>query len=556
MELIRFDRARAGSSLSVVILVCALLWAGCAELRSTKVPKPVLEKAGNLPEKVAVLPFANRTPDPDAGDVVRRLFYNFFSSLNYRDEEPSIVDATLKREGMYDLLAAGKPVPLDRVGEVLGVDAVVLGEVTQFGKTYGLIYAGTSAGLKARMVRCRDGKRIWELEHKVKVDRGDIPISIAGLAITMIRSMISYQQARRVNAASRLCMEMVETIPNPKRLTEALPPKIEVLVHNGAERLLRPGQYLKAVLIGDPGHSAQWQISPLTGRMPLQEKEPGVYVGAYRVKPEDRVPCGRIYGFLGTEQQAESRWTDILGTVTLGEPTPLPRVISENTTLSAGKSPYLISDALLVKQGVTLKVEPGTLLWFKDLGMVIRGHIDAEGTAAAPVRFSGPGSASWKGIFMDRSQGENRFVYCDISNAQYGLRMTGSDINLDHSAFQQNGWGIIVDGGQAKLSHCLVRASEKTGVSARSSHLDIEQSIISENQGGGILLEGAQTKIENNNLFNNGQWDMKVMAGHIQVNAANNWWGQAAKPNIDGKAKSLPLLPEPITLHLFDRLAY
>jgi hypothetical protein len=552
MELIRFGRGPRGKYLSVWVLVCALFWAGCAVLQSTKAPKPILEKEKDLPDKVAVLPFENKTPDPAAGDVVRRLFYNFFSSLNYRDEEPSLVDETLKREGLYDLLAAGKPVPLDRVGEVLGVDAVVLGEVTEFGKTYGLIFAGTNAGLKARMVRCRDGKPIWDLTHRVRVDSGDIPLSITGLAIALVRSMISYQQARKVNAASRLCMEMVETIPNPKRLTEALPPKIEVLVHNGAERLLRPGQYLKVVLIGDPGHAAQWQISPLTGRMPLDEKEPGVYVGAYRVKPGDRLPCGRIYGYLGTEQEAESRWTDILGTVTLGEPTPLPRLISKNTTLSAGKSPYLVSDALFVKEGVTLKVEPGTLLWFKELGMVIRGHIDAQGTPGAPVRFTGPGSESWKGIFIDHSQGGNRFVYCEVSNAEYGLRMTSSEIVLDHSAFQQNGWGIIADGGQAKLTHCLVRTSEKSGVSARNCHLDIEHSIISENQGGGILLQGTQTRIENNSLFNNGEWDLKVMPGKIQVNAPNNWWGKAAAPRIDGKAKTLPLRSDPITLHLFD----
>jgi hypothetical protein len=41
-----------------------------------------------LPHKVAILPFANHTSNPVAATVVRKMFYNFFSSLNYLDLEP------------------------------------------------------------------------------------------------------------------------------------------------------------------------------------------------------------------------------------------------------------------------------------------------------------------------------------------------------------------------------------------------------------------------------------------------------------------------------------
>jgi hypothetical protein len=537
----------------VVLLVLILMswgFSGCAELRKTKISKPVLQEVETLPIKVAVLPFVNKTSDPDAGKVVRKMFYNFFSSLNYLDMEPFQVDEILNDKYLYEKLVAAEPVHLDQLGQYLGVDAVITGEVSKFGKTYAVIYTETSAELKAGLIRCRDEKTLWELQHKVNIGEGDLPLSLTGLATAMVKSVISYKQADRVNAASQLCMQMVETIPNPEKVIES-PPRIEVMVHNGAERLLLPGQYLKTVLIGEPGNFAEWEIFSLSEKMSLKEREPGVYVGAYRVKPKDRLSHGRIIGYLKSSQGAGSQWTDILGAVSMGEPTLLPRVISRNTSLSPEKSPYLVSDALLVKQGATLEIEPGTIIWFRNLGMIVRGNIWVRGTPDSPVRFSGLGSSRWKGIFMDQSRGENKFAYCEISNADYGLRTLSSDIFLDHTAFQENGWGIVLDNSEVTMTHCLIRTSEKTGISARDTHLTIANSVISENQGGGILLKDTQAKVGNNNLYNNGEWELKILQGQNRIEASNNWWGPVAEPKIIGDLEIEPMLFAPIHLILF-----
>jgi hypothetical protein len=96
-----------------------------------------------------------------------------------------------------------------------------------------------------------------------------------------------------MQAASDLCSAMVATIPNPPVATET-PPRIKVLVHNGAERLLRPGDYLKVVMVGDPGLEAWWEISPRIRNLLMREKDPGTYLGAYKVTSDDRLPSGRI----------------------------------------------------------------------------------------------------------------------------------------------------------------------------------------------------------------------------------------------------------------------
>jgi hypothetical protein len=64
-------------------------------------PEPVVKEEEQLPHKVAVIPFVNQTSNPDASSIVRKMFYNFFSSLNYIDLEPFVIDDNLKRNGLY-----------------------------------------------------------------------------------------------------------------------------------------------------------------------------------------------------------------------------------------------------------------------------------------------------------------------------------------------------------------------------------------------------------------------------------------------------------------------
>ena len=70
----------------------------CASVKTMEAPKPEVFDENWLPHKVAILPFVNQTSNPEAAAVVRKMFYNFFSSLNYLDLEPSFVDEKLKKK--------------------------------------------------------------------------------------------------------------------------------------------------------------------------------------------------------------------------------------------------------------------------------------------------------------------------------------------------------------------------------------------------------------------------------------------------------------------------
>ncbi len=542
--------------LRTFILSCllAIFLSACGSMDMVQEPEVEVSADVQLPHKVAVLPFVNATSNPEAAVIVRKMFYNFFSSLNYLDNEPTFVDEKLKKKGAYRKVSSGIDISPQKLGRILGVDAIIFGEVLSLGKTYAVLYSDAEASLRARMVSCYTGETIWQLEHKAYLRAGDVPLSITGLAAALVKTAISHQHATVVEAASKLCMQMVATVPNRSQLTDN-PPRIEAMVHNGAGILLSPGDQLKVVLIGDKNAIAGWSVPPLVENSPMEEKEPGVYYATYRIKPQDRLPYGRLTGYLRSKKGAQSQWGDILGPVSIGEPTVLPSVINQNLVLVSDKSPYLVKDALLVMPGTKLTIEPGTVLWFRKFGMVVKGELQIMGTADNPVRMAGMGQSGWKGILFDGSRADNSISYCTISNAEFGCKASDSKVTFDHCLLQDNRWGIVLDEATAAIEKSLIRTSEKTGISGRNSQLLVKGSTISENGSGGILLENSEIRLEQNNISNNGGWAIKIVDGKDPVQASHNWWGgENSNPEkmIIGPVVIQPVLEKPVDIHMLE----
>ena len=68
--------------ISILIITCMTMGATSCAIKNMLLPPPapdVLEEQ-HLPHKVAIIPFVNQTSTPDAGNIVRKMCYNFFSS--------------------------------------------------------------------------------------------------------------------------------------------------------------------------------------------------------------------------------------------------------------------------------------------------------------------------------------------------------------------------------------------------------------------------------------------------------------------------------------------
>ena len=477
-----------------------------------------------LPRRVAIMPFSNHSQSEQAGPMVRKMFYNFFSSLNYVDVEPSEVDDILRQTGIYDDIVQAKTLDIQKACQVLDADALIFGDVTTFGKIYAVLYSEVRAGMKAEMLACPSGNPIWSYEHTSHIGEGGISISPLGLASTAAKVLLNLRQTIGMRVVSDLCMQMTSTIPNPPGIIKA-GPRIKVLVHNGANRLLVPGDRLKVVMVGAPGMSASWAIFPGKKELRMKEREPGVYVGAYRVNQRDRLISGQIIGYLQGQDGGTSRWLDVLGPVTMAMPTVLPVRVKGQLVLDRHGSPYVIQDTLVVGSGDQLVINPGVQVWVQGLGIVVEGGLCAKGTAAAPVRLVGQAGFDWKGIIIDTPSGNIDLRHVIIRGASRGIAAKNSTISLAHCTLSGNTWGLVLDGANATMTGSVISQSSKTGLSLKGSRTVVTGSSITGNALGGILVKASRIDIHNCNIFNNGKWNLKVMDSDSMVDARRNWWG-------------------------------
>ena len=111
-----------------------------------------------------------------------------------------------------------------------------------------------------------------------------------------------------------------------------------------------------------------------------------------------------------------------------------------------------------------------------------------------------------------------------------------------------------MEGCKAEILSSLIRTSIKSGVAAHKTQLLIKDSVITENSSGGILLENSQVRIAQNNILNNGDWEIKVLDGNGRVQAAKNWWGNEnpTEKKIIGPVAIQPVLKAPIEFNVLE----
>jgi len=194
---------------------------------------PVLKE--NPPKTVALLPFRSLTGEgriegsqsffnfltlrkelhPEhLAERMRQSFFGQFSQLEFEHIKLSRVDRILKRENL-DSWEAIRSIPPQRLGELLGADALVFGEVTHFDYYYAFLYSQLAVGLSMEMIDARSGEILWRVhdarrDHNVRVVYDPLAVAVGlfqvGFALRPINMM---------RAMDEICRELVGTIPPP-----------------------------------------------------------------------------------------------------------------------------------------------------------------------------------------------------------------------------------------------------------------------------------------------------------------------------------------------------
>lgn len=127
-----------------------------------------------------------------------------FSSLPYHDVELSEVDSLLKEHNIHsakDVIEKSSR----KLRKILGVDALVYGEVTEAEGHYALIYSQVAVGANARMIDARTEAVLWESKYPERIHKGGIPLSPLGVIQPLISAGLNMQKGRFLEATDNLC---------------------------------------------------------------------------------------------------------------------------------------------------------------------------------------------------------------------------------------------------------------------------------------------------------------------------------------------------------------
>lgn len=143
------------------ILLPFLLLAGCAAPAAA----PKARHAAPFPQRLALLPMDNQSTDLRGPDLVRELLKDSLDLANFELAENAEVDEKLKSIGISDGGQLNAVTP-QRLGELLGADALVYGDLTEFSNANVGVYANRTVEVSLKLVDAKTGEKLWETSKR------------------------------------------------------------------------------------------------------------------------------------------------------------------------------------------------------------------------------------------------------------------------------------------------------------------------------------------------------------------------------------------------------
>ena len=153
------ERRQKHIFLSLALIVFGLLFLyGCARQQHFVRQGTDLEHI----RSIAVLPFENFTRDEFAGEKIRRIVITELLTRGVDVTEPGEVTKLLRELNVMSLRSI-KTKEIQKVGETLGVDAVMSGSVEAFGISKGINVTYPEVTINLMLLETGSGKIIWSV---------------------------------------------------------------------------------------------------------------------------------------------------------------------------------------------------------------------------------------------------------------------------------------------------------------------------------------------------------------------------------------------------------
>lgn len=157
---------------------------------------------------------------------------------------------------------------------------------------------------------------------------------------------------------------------------------------------------------------------------------------------------------------------------------------------------YRLVDDVTVNQGVTLTIEPNTIVKLNKVDMVVQGTLKAQGIVSGNIMFTSdsttPDKGDWGKIHFEKTSANNVLDYVTI---EYGGGLF-------------TGASLVIDTSSLTIRHSTI---------TRSGH-------------DGIKLNGGAPVIEYNSIIENDGYGLNNIDDAVTAKAMCNWWGHASGP--------------------------
>ncbi|HWR96878.1 MAG TPA: right-handed parallel beta-helix repeat-containing protein [Candidatus Methanoperedens sp.] len=207
-----------------------------------------------------------------------------------------------------------------------------------------------------------------------------------------------------------------------------------------------------------------------------------------------------------------------------------------------------VREDVIVGAGELLVVRPGTRVTFVfrdgdgdglgDARILVRGGIDARGSAAAPITFAaerpgadrGPG---WTEILIEDGS-RARFEHCRFSGARQAVHAHRTPLVVERCRFEDNAIGVRFTGDPVAIRRSAF-ARNGTALRYWESSPEITGNGFEGNGTAVFVREGsARSVLAGNNFLASADYHVKLgESQHADVDAGGNWWGSARPDDVE-----------------------
>ncbi|WP_067342380.1 DUF799 domain-containing protein [Marinomonas spartinae] len=168
------------------LLGITLLVTGCA----TPTPYNYDALIAAKPRSIVVIPPKNNTVEVNAPYIYLSTISRPLAEKGYYVFPVAVIDNFMKENGLPTPEEMNQ-VPLDKIYENIGADAVLYVEINDWGQKYNVISSDTVVSVTMRLVDARTGNLLWDASAHASTDNNSSNSSLAGMLISAVVNQIA-----------------------------------------------------------------------------------------------------------------------------------------------------------------------------------------------------------------------------------------------------------------------------------------------------------------------------------------------------------------------------